>query len=120
MKTKLEKEIEWIKEQGYPGDKITLVCLYNYADQVSTRRSETPEHVVSQRVFSKFLGVVKDGKMIQIPEFEDDKEMPVDEYLVKYTSSPECSSSLFNALKEIDGRMKVLEAKVKQLEKFIL
>lgn len=113
--TKQEKITNWLIEQGYPcscGSLRVLVgskiCMQDF---FSSSACGVLKYLDNQKGREKIYGIfdLKTGQYIPCPDFEDDKEAPVDKALQECI---EVSSIQYAAaLQEINERLKRLEAR---------
>lgn len=120
--TKQEKIEAWLTEKGcnpvkYKRSGVCVIwCdlsgftyLYDETELKDIARSDQ---------FARFLGIFKGTEYIPCPEFEDDKEDPVDKALQEYIEAHKLeyghdllAARLRSALQEINERLKRLEAR---------
>jgi len=107
MKTKQQKQKEWILEQGYVKDGNVLIV---YPTDNYSIRANSHYFIEAHFNYDDLLpvGIFKDGEFIKMPEFSDDA---VDESLKGYLlGCTDRKYSLSAVLIEINKRLKDLEA----------
>lgn len=99
--TKKEKQRQWIN--GHIGKRIEIIANFTHCSI-----SELDDLLSGCYDIS---GVNVDGELIPMPQFENDKPGPVDKALQEYLKyNEDCICA--KPLKELDSRLKALEAKL--------